>query len=236
MRILVSGDVHGRHDIKKLGNDRIRMNHGQLPEVLLVCGDFGFPWYNDPNNREDNHFRKWFDDKPYYTIVIPGNHDNYARINDMEQTTLFGAKVRQYSPNIFFVERNEILDIDGKTFYCFGGATSADKENRIIGISWWPEESATFADGSKMVNVVTKNPSVNYILSHTCPQKWVKYFPNHYHSDVKCPTRDALDWLEENLSYERWFFGHWHRDENIDEKGQCLFYKTVALGDYEESL
>lgn len=41
---------------------------------------------------------------------------------------------------------------------------------------------------------------------------------------------DFLDELEDRLSYKRWYYGHFHRDIDVDEKHAVLYDNIVALG------
>lgn len=41
---------------------------------------------------------------------------------------------------------------------------------------------------------------------------------------------DFLDELEDRLSYKRWYYGHFHRDMDVDEKHVVLYDNIVALG------
>jgi DNA repair exonuclease SbcCD nuclease subunit len=229
MKTLVSGDIHGQHDFHKLSNHRLVSEFGALPDILIVAGDFGAPWSNNPDDPEDNYILRWYGEKPYKVLVIPGNHENYSRIQALPSVTVFGAKAHQWGQNIFFIEKNEVLNIEGKTFYCFGGATSTDKEQRILYQSWWPEEDATYADFISMQEKLEIVKSVDFVVSHTCPEKWVPLLGPNFHSFDNCPTRKLLDNLESHLNYGKWFFGHFHRDQRVGDKGHCLYEKLKEV-------
>jgi predicted phosphodiesterase len=232
MNVMISGDIHGSTDIRKLSNSAIRTKFGHLPDVLICAGDFGFPWSNNPENAEDNYYRRWFEQKPYKVIVVLGNHENYARILALPLVELYGAKVRQYGSNIFFVEKNEVLTIGSKTFYCFGGASSYDKESRVIWMSWWPEEDATYGDYIALKEKVQKFPKVDYVVTHTCPEQWVPLLGSEFDTLDNCPTRKVLDELATLIQYDAWFFGHFHKDRQVGDKAFCL-YQTLKELSYE---
>lgn len=225
MKILISGDTHGKHDFHKLSNHRVVSEFGSLPDILIVAGDFGVPWSNHTNDPEDNYLLHWYEEKPYRVLVVPGNHENYTRIQALPSVVVFGAKARQFGKNIFFIGKNEVLDIEGKTFYCFGGAASTDRMQRVPYQSWWPEENADYADSVVMMDRLKKIRSVDYVVSHTCPERWVPLMGDHFHSYDNCPTRKLLDYLEGNLNYGKWFFGHFHLDQKVGDKGYCLYSK-----------
>lgn len=220
--IAITGDIHGEHDIGKLSNRNVRNLFGQLPDYLLVAGDFGIPWSNNEDNETDNYYRRWFEEKPYEVAVIKGNHENYGRIENMPIVTHFGAKCRQYSKNIFFVENNEILTIEGKTFYCFGGATSVDKAWRRPYVSWWPQENPSSEDYAKLSKL--QGTAVDYVVTHTAPNSIVKLFDKYINDE--CPTRRLLDGVMELISFKHWYFGHFHNDLEVTPKFSML-YQTL---------
>jgi predicted MPP superfamily phosphohydrolase len=229
--ILLSGDTHGSIDFRKLGNGDIISRFGRLPEVVIVLGDFGCPWSNDPQNKEDLYLAKWYFQKPYIVLVIPGNHENYGRIMQMPEDSVFGAKCRKYTDNIFIIDKNEILTIEGKTFYCFGGAMSVDKAQRVPYISWWPEEDANTKDQYDMKTRISYVKGVDYVLTHTCPDRVANnmftMFSNHYYD--ACPTRKILDFLDENIQFKHWYFGHWHEDREFQERYTCLYKNLIEV-------
>ena len=227
MKIIVSGDIHGQFDIRKLSNHKVISEFGSLPDVLIITGDFGVPWSNDLLDRQDKYLREWYESKPYKVLVIPGNHENYGRISLMPQVSIYGATAHQYGSNIFFIDKNEILTIDNTTFYCFGGATSTDQSQRIPYTSWWPEEDATYSDFIKMQEKLIAYPSVDYIITHTCPERWVPLLGDNFHSFDNCPTRKVLDYLAENINYTTWFFGHFHIDKQLSENNAVCLYNIL---------
>ena len=221
--ILVCGDTHGDVDYHKLSNDTLVKQFGRLPDYLIVCGDFGVPWSNDLRNKQDMHMKKWYESKPYQVIVCLGNHENYSRISQMPQEEYLGGKVRRFGKNIVFVEKNQILTIENKTFYFFGGALSIDKLYRVPSISWWPEEDATAADQYAVVETLKNISEVDYIISHTCPESIVGDFTRGFEGcDDHCPTRRVLDYVDTNLHCKVWYFGHFHRDKVVGHH-TCLY-------------
>jgi len=221
--IATCGDLHGDIDFHTVSNTRMRKRFGVLPNYLIACGDFGVPWSNNPDDPRDAYLTKWYGDKPYDIIVCPGNHENYNRISQMPKESYMGGTVRRFSKNIVFVEKNEILTIEGKVFFFFGGATSIDKGYRTPYISWWPEEDATYGDHRRAIDVMADNPIVDYVISHTCPESIVGEFTKGFEGcDDACPTRRVLDYIAHNLNFSKWYFGHFHRDKSFD-KYTCVY-------------
>lgn len=75
--ILITGDIHGSHDISKLDNTQNPIFKKLTKEdYLIICGDFGLVWYND---MADTLWRTWLDEKPFTTLFVDGNHDKAHR-------------------------------------------------------------------------------------------------------------------------------------------------------------
>jgi hypothetical protein len=118
-----------------------------------------------------------------------------------------GAFVRRYSDNIVYVEKNQVMEIDNKKFYFLGGAESVDKEFRILYKSWWPQEDATYADFLRCKSLLKRVKEVDYVITHTAPEKIVKKIGALNRFDG---TSKLLTYLDENLKFKHWYFGHFH--------------------------
>lgn len=213
--ILTCGDTHGDFDYRKLNNHTIVSRFGTLPNYLIIAGDFGVPWSNDPSNAQDLYMKKWYESKPYDVVVVLGNHENYARILQMPLEEYHGAKVRRYGKNIVFVERGEVLTIEGKTILTLGGAESIDKAWRRPGVSWWPEEAATYADFLHVQDILSKlEKPVDYIITHTAPEEVIA---THGLSEKSDSVSKLLTWVDghSNCVGAPWYHGHLHIDGTI---------------------
>jgi len=231
MKIVICGDTHGHIDYRKISQSNLKKLCGEFPQAIIIAGDFGVPWALNKKDSQDSFMTKFYALKKIPILVVPGNHENYDRINQLPVVSIFGAKSRKYSSNIYFIERNEVLTIEEKTFFCFGGATSYDKQFRIQGISWWPEESASYLDGKNMMDTLAKQSYYDYIITHTCPEEWVPDLLKNYQPGVSiCSTRKVLSELAKRASYKKWFFGHFHVDRELPrEKAICLYGTPYVL-------
>jgi len=54
---------------------------------------------------------------------------------------------------------------------------------------------------------------------------------DHYESDK---LTEFLEALKNEVSYKHWFFGHYHLDEDIDDRHTCVFDKIVRVGEAAE--
>jgi hypothetical protein len=225
--IYITGDIHADYDIHKLSST-------QFPEGLkltkkdyvIVCGDFGLVW--DPSDKITNterYWTEWLSSKPWTTLFVDGNHENHPRLNSYPVEEKFGGKVHKITDSIYHLMRGEYYEIEGKTFWTMGGATSHDIYLRIKDIDWWMEEMPSWEEMSHGVETLAyyKN-RVDYIITHCLPTSkqnelcsWFKidglnsYFEKMILSEVK---------------FKRWYCGHYHQDRDIGDNFTVL-YNTI---------
>lgn len=73
---------------------------------------------------------------------------------------------------------------------------------------------------------------MDYILSHTCPYKYRPthlFLPQIDQSTVDTTMEIFLDDVEQNIEYDQYYFGHYHGDERLWDKGCMLYYKPIKI-------
>lgn len=71
--------------------------------------------------------------KNYTILWIQGNHENYDMIEEFPTEEWHGGKVRQIlRDKVILLERGQVFEIDGKTFFTFGGASSHDIQGGVL--------------------------------------------------------------------------------------------------------
>jgi DNA repair exonuclease SbcCD nuclease subunit len=223
--IFVCGDTHHDYDVKKLTMKKWpEQKELTLDDHLIVLGDFGLPWSNDPMNKQDRYLiEKFYGERRFTTLAIPGNHDNYERIFNLPEIKMFGAKVYRLWNNIFFLKRGEIYEIDGKKIFTMGGGFSIDKARRRNRVSWWEEEIPSYFEMQRGLRMLSHyNNTVDYILSHTCSNTVFKKLNELMVLDYKLYGEEVLrgyfDEIERKVNFKEWHFGHFHDDIVIDKK------------------
>ncbi|MDD7520480.1 MAG: hypothetical protein PUK26_00110, partial [Lachnoclostridium sp.] len=134
--------------------------------------------------------------------------------------------------NIIHLMRGQVFDIEDKKFFVMGGADSYDRAYRTPHVSWWPQERPSITDicqAEKTLRVV--DGKVDYVLTHTCPLEMLDVI-KHRHPDYdlngRHDTEEILQYIRDQISFEQWFFGHWH--ENFTYKNyRCLYGDIVCL-------
>ena len=167
--IYVTGDIHGGFDIHKLSSKELRSAGLRIKkdDYVIVCGDFGLVWDNKP---EERYWRKWLDEKPWTTLFVDGNHENFELLNTYPVEEWHGGRIHRISEKIVHLMRGNVFSLEGASFFTFGGAASHDKEWRLPGLSWWPEELPSDEELRQANDVLTQcNNQADYIISHCAP-------------------------------------------------------------------
>ena len=74
------------------------------------------------------------------------------------------------------------------------------------------------------------NWTVDVVFTHTVPKQYEPtwaFIPGYDQSRVDKSTEEWLDTIEQNLSYERWYAGHYHVES---QEGPI----RIMFNDYEE--
>lgn len=83
-------------------------------------------------------------------------------------------------------------------------------------------------------NLAKYHYKVDYVLTHCCStsvQETLDQRPGHIlKPDI---LTDYLQEMEEKLAYRHWFFGHYHMDQDVDEKHSVLYHTIVPIEDHE---
>lgn len=223
--ILITGDVHGTIDPRF---SFIKYEHKGFTkdDYLIVAGDMGVCWDGDMG---DALFKHQLQLKfPATILFCDGNHENFHLLNHYPIEEWNGGKIHRISDNIIHLMRGQIYNIDGTTIFVMGGAVSQDKMYRRKNISWWEEEMPSLEEYKEAENNLKQhNYKVDYVVTHCCSSR-IQYKINPQFS------RDALtDWLndiEAQLEFKHWYFGHYHFDDNIDDRHTCLYTNVIKLG------
>lgn len=126
--------------------------------------------------------------------------------------------------------RGQIFTIDGLKFFTFGGAYSIDKMSRAEGISWFPEEIPSREEYEEgWANLGKEDFQVDYILTHTAPRDVAAAMGYGELSDDEVELRQYLQRVADKTEFQKWYFGHFHEDAEVEEVFVCLYDEVVEL-------
>jgi predicted phosphohydrolase len=235
--IYITGDTHGEFNrfsakLWKAGKELTDKDY------VIILGDFGGVWSNNPDNPSEDYWFNWLNSKPWTTLFVDGNHENFNRLFSYPVTEKFGGKVSQISDTIYWLRRGQLYNIEGKYILTIGGAKSTDKEHRKVDISWWEREELNSDDTKDVLDQIEGLQAVDYILSHTAPVDVCEAILStlcigNLSHDVSY-TQKLLQHVSENLVFDRWYFGHFHLETDMEislKQYTCLYKKIVPLGE-----
>jgi len=224
-------------------------------DVVIITGDFGGVWYQENSKyiKKENYWLDWLEDKPFTTVFVCGNHENFDRLYSYPVKEWNGGKVHEIRPHVLHLMRGEIFTIEDKKFFAFGGASSHDISDgildcedpnwrdkakalekhgkymyRIKGLSWWEHELPTeeeMENGRK--NLAAHGNKMDFLLTHS-PSASVTALMGHgvYKQDI---LTKYLEEIRCSTEYTRWFFGHMHKNQQINDKDICLYEQIIRI-------
>ena len=223
--IYITGDTHG---------EQARFSPAAMPgedkwgedDILIICGDFGFLFANDAR---ENAFLDKLSEKPYTICFCDGNHENFPAIYAYPQEEWNGGRVHRIRKNIFHLMRGQVFLIEGKKIFTMGGAYSIDKYMRKDGLSWWKEELPTNGEYREATqNLRETENCVDYIITHTAPREMIRRmgkYPDMHDAELT----GFLEWIMYEVKFKKWVFGHWHTDEEFDDRFRALWFDVETI-------
>ncbi len=228
MAFVITGDTHGTIDIGKVV--RFFGDHGDeytKDDYLIICGDVGVCGF-DPEMEKET--RRILRELPVTVLFIDGNHEHHQRLNDYPVDEWMGGKVHFIESEIIHLMRGQVYDIEGTTFFTFGGAYSIDKSARIEGFDWFPEEIPTRVEYEEgLDNLERYDYRVDYIITHSAPREVASALGYGEETNDEIALRRYFQQIADEVEYEKWFFGHFHEDEVIEDVFVAMFNEIVVL-------
>lgn len=223
-RIFLTGDLHGEVNRLLYFND---FNLGLTKDdILIVLGDFGLIW--EDKERTTKMLETLGELLDYTLAFVDGNHENFELIEELETISQWNkGYVGKLPGGIIHLIRGEIYNINGKRIGVCGGANSVDLWHRKEHESWWKEEDITNDDIDNFMLNLNNDNNLDIMLSHTCPAEILPLVA--LYSDAngkKVPIRNAeaqLEKINKMINVNKWYFGHWHRDLELDNKYIIMF-------------
>jgi hypothetical protein len=215
--IYITGDTHGDQDRWQ----RLIAPTLAPGDILIICGDFGVGFWNGRCWSEET-FYDHLSQQPYTVLFVDGNHENFDQLNGYPVEAYCGGKVHRLRPNLLHLMRGEVYTIEGNTFFVMGGGYSLDKAMRVEGESWWREEMPSQEEyQNARSNLERAGFRVDYILTHTAPSETVYYLSTLRSFGIKrtiveeLPLTTFLDEVRSKVTYQHWYFGHFHVDAEL---------------------
>lgn len=251
--IFITGDCHA--DWSKFSIDSFpEQKEMTRDDYVIVCGDFGV-WH--PDNTEKWWF-KWLSEKNFTLLFVDGNHENFDRLysDEFEIVDFHGGKAHRICENVYHLMRGYVFELCGKKFFAFGGASSHDIDDgildrkdfqsdrelvdeynrrtrrgemlRINHTSWWKEEMPSRDEMDFGLKTLKQHGNkVDFIVSHCCPQEIASLFSHGFYKPDK--LTDYFNTVARTAEFSKWFFGHYHNNEQILDRFIMLYEQIVRV-------
>ena len=246
--IYITGDCHGNFE---------RFNRSIFPEqdemtkedYVIICGDLGGRRVNERESKQETMLMDWLECRPFTTLFVDGNHENFDRLYSYPVEEWCGGKVHKIRPSVIHLMRGQVFFIGGKKIFTFGGASSHDIEGgilelddphykrkkreldrewiayRINHLSWWREELPSKEEMEEgLMNLELHENEVDFVVSHCCAsstQVLLDCFM--YKPDF---LTNYFETIRQKVQFKKWFFGHYHENRNLTDK-EIVVYKQV---------
>ena len=231
MAVFLTGDTHGSTDFAKIRVFDAVASVLSRDDCLIILGDFGLVW-SDPASNEERELLDWLEERPWTTLFLDGNHENFDMLDALPIEELYGGRVQRVREHVIRLMRGERYEIDEHSFFVCGGGHSVDKDWRTPHRSWWPQEVPDAAERERIAAAAASCGEVDYVLTHCPPTGQYERYRARY-PRFWGPHDEYTDWLEEHIegvvAYKRWFFGHLHMDLPLDEPHTCLYNEVFDL-------
>jgi len=251
--IYITGDTHGGFERRFNMHNFREQRHMTRDDYVIICGDFGGIWDVGGESRQEKHWLAWFAKKSLALLFVDGNHENFERLCKYPVREWHGGKVHEIRPSILHLMRGQVFEIDGKTIFTFGGASShditggiLDKDDpqfkkkkkqldrdyisyRINNVSWWEQEMPSeeeMEEGKR--NLKAHDYTVDFIITHCCSTSTQEEFGDRslYKPDM---ATDYFEQIKRCVTFRKWFFGHYHDNMNVNNREIMLYEQIIRI-------
>ena len=248
MAIFITGDTHGDfiRFKKKIFYEQAELTKD---DCVMIVGDFGGIW---DGSAEERHWLDWLEAKPFTTLFVSGNHENFDMLAEFPIEDWHGGRVQRVRPSVIHLMRGQVYDIQGRKFFTMGGASSHDIQDgilepddplfkkkcrrlnargamyRVNHQSWWAAELPSEEEyQTARANLGKHGWEVDYIITHCCPSSVQDELSSgSYQADT---LTDFLDEIAQRCRFRYQFFGHYHTNKVIREKFVLLYEQIIKL-------
>lgn len=251
--VYVTGDTHARFNERfrtKAFPDQKEMTRD---DTVIILGDFGGVW---SDSEEEKYWLKWLNNKPFTTVFVDGNHENFDRYygNEFPVVDFHGGKAHKIRSHIYHLMRGYIFDFEGKSFFAFGGAQSHDiqdgildinnyktadefekdyffyrycgKSFRVNHVSWWKEELPSEEEMAFGRKMLEEHENKVDYVITHCCPHDVALMLGFREGDVETAYFNDL---AREIQFDKWYFGHYHVNQTIFGRFNCLYEKIERI-------
>ena len=249
MSIFITGDCHAEWNNRFNTRNFPEQKTMTKKDFVIVCGDFGY-W---TDSIFQDYWLDWLNEKPFTTLFVDGNHENFDGLYDMPEENWKGGRIHRVRESIIHLMRGQIFNLENHTFFTFGGASSHDIQGgvlepddpeyeekrdsleelmlpyRIHHYSWWEQELPSREECQEgLRNLEAAGWKVDYIITHCCASS-IQAQMNLAGPYPEDRLTEYLESIRRKTRDRMWYFGHYHRNANVGERETALYEKIVPV-------
>lgn len=198
MKVLLAGDTHGDlpHVAYLLGTAA-----QQGCDRIVQVGDFGYWPHVEPFHDQVAAAARTAAIDIYW---LDGNHENFDALETV--VDMAATEPQRMLDNLWYLARGAAWEWDGCRFVSLGGAPSVDKEQRVEGSTWWPQELLT---ESQVTRAQARIADV--LLTHDAPDGVCPIIGPWYKGDpLSTHHRQLISAVADAVQPKLLVHGHYH--------------------------
>ena len=219
----------------------------ELPEYKEISEK-----YMDEESPEETMVLDWLDSRPFTTLFVCGNHENFDRLYQYPVEDWHGGKVHKIRDSVLHLMRGQVFEIEEKKIFSFGGASSHDIQGgvlepddpefekkyatlsrgylpfRINHWSWWKQELPSEEEMEEgRQNLEKHDNKVDFIVTHSCASSTQALLGHGLYS--KDYLNEYLEEIRQKCKFKKWFFGHYHDNRNVNAEEILLWEQIIRI-------
>lgn len=246
--LYITGDCHGdfrRFTVKNFPEQKQLTKQ----DCVLIAGDFGGVW---DGSRQEQYWLDWLDARPFTTLFVDGNHENFDLLEQYEKVAWKGGETHRIRPSVYHLCRGQVFRLDGRTVFVMGGAASHDAPDgilrqgpalkqqkramdrrharyRVEHESWWTRELPDQAEYQlALENLEREWWAVDLVVTHCAPTE--------FHTDLRPgqppdTLTEFLSQVRRELIYRQWYCGHYHHECWMASERFRAVYESIQLAE-----
>ena len=97
--IYITGDCH--QDFERFNIDVFSdLKEMTKDDCVIICGDFGGVWNRNEESSREAKLMDWLENRPFTTLFVDGNHENFDRLYAYPVEKWHGGKVHKIRPSV----------------------------------------------------------------------------------------------------------------------------------------
>jgi len=208
-------DLHGELDFAAFPT---YLQEDHAGDLLLILGDVGLAFENTAENQQ---FTQYFLAAKCDIAIVDGNHENFDYLDSFPVEDWCGGKVHRLTPNIVHLMRGHVFQLEGRSFFVFGGCKSSPKW-KAQG-KWFPQEVPSPEEYVRAYESLKKYGNrVDYILTH-------KYYDDPEDPHLVPEQYRLNQYIDNCVDFKQWYSGHIHENRILDARHRMIYDIPVCV-------